>query len=308
MNDTYVLATRRLPRRRGRRVMAWDTDRPYHYARWTDDGRLLLGGEDTRHRSSKGSRRRIAKARERLTAYLARIYPELADESRRVCLGRAVRGDARRPSIHRGALTVPQPFVCPGLWRKRDDRVVSGRLDTGGFVSDGATSLAKRSKPPICLPLTAGEGNLAPHFQSRQPSAGGPMKEKLRNFYVGVTIAAVIAVLAIAQYTLQTVAQRAGEREHESSRHLRSRPHVAEAASEQLGARIDGWSRHRRARSCVHRPSRPVVARPEICEPDGVCPAAPRGGGGGRAAAPPQAAASRRRVPETRSPGTVPAT
>jgi glycine/D-amino acid oxidase-like deaminating enzyme len=80
MNDTYVLATRRLSRRRGRRVMAWDTDHPYHYARWTDDGRLLLGGEDTRHRSLKGSRRRIAKARERLTAYLASIYPELADE------------------------------------------------------------------------------------------------------------------------------------------------------------------------------------------------------------------------------------
>ncbi len=70
MNDTYVLATKRLPLKRGRRVMAWDTDRPYHYARWTDDGRLLLGGEDTRHRSSKGSRRRITKARERLTTYL----------------------------------------------------------------------------------------------------------------------------------------------------------------------------------------------------------------------------------------------
>jgi glycine/D-amino acid oxidase-like deaminating enzyme len=80
MKDTYVLATRRLPRRRGRRVMAWDMDRPYHYVRWTDDGRLLLGGEDTTHRTARGSRRRMAKARERLTTYLAQIYPELADE------------------------------------------------------------------------------------------------------------------------------------------------------------------------------------------------------------------------------------
>jgi glycine/D-amino acid oxidase-like deaminating enzyme len=80
MKDTYVLATRRLRARRGRRVMAWDTDRPYHYLRWTDDGRLLLGGEDIQHRSSKGSRRRIAKARGRLMPYLARIYPELANE------------------------------------------------------------------------------------------------------------------------------------------------------------------------------------------------------------------------------------
>jgi glycine/D-amino acid oxidase-like deaminating enzyme len=79
LKDTYVIATKRIRARRGRRVMAWDTDRPYHYLRWTDDGRLLLGGEDTQHRSSKRSRRRIAKARGRLMAYLARIYPELAN-------------------------------------------------------------------------------------------------------------------------------------------------------------------------------------------------------------------------------------
>ncbi|MEO5742559.1 MAG: FAD-binding oxidoreductase, partial [Vicinamibacterales bacterium] len=79
INDTYVIAT--TPRRtsRRKRVMAWDTDRPYHYFRWTDEGRLLLGGEDTRHRTSKGSRQRIARARAGLTAYLAQIYPDLAD-------------------------------------------------------------------------------------------------------------------------------------------------------------------------------------------------------------------------------------
>jgi hypothetical protein len=27
-------------------VMVWDTERPYHYARWTPERRLLLGGED----------------------------------------------------------------------------------------------------------------------------------------------------------------------------------------------------------------------------------------------------------------------
>ena len=80
MKDTYVAATRRLRAHRGRSVMAWDTDRPYHYLRWTDDGRLLFGGEDTVHRTAKGSRRRIANARKRLTAYLADIYPDLTDE------------------------------------------------------------------------------------------------------------------------------------------------------------------------------------------------------------------------------------
>jgi glycine/D-amino acid oxidase-like deaminating enzyme len=80
LTDTYVLATRRLKGHRWRRVMAWDTDRPYHYLRWTDDGRLLVGGEDTKHRSSKGSRQRIAQARERLSEHLAEIYPQLGDE------------------------------------------------------------------------------------------------------------------------------------------------------------------------------------------------------------------------------------
>jgi glycine/D-amino acid oxidase-like deaminating enzyme len=96
MKDTYVISTRRLPRRfqppRGRGLskrgghrrlsppMAWDNDRPYHYVRWTEDGRLLVGGEDTDHRSVKGARKRIARARERLQRYLAQIYPQLADE------------------------------------------------------------------------------------------------------------------------------------------------------------------------------------------------------------------------------------
>jgi glycine/D-amino acid oxidase-like deaminating enzyme len=80
MKDTYVIATRRLRKARRLRVMAWDTDRPYHYIRWSDDGRLLVGGEDTNHHRSKGSRQRIRKARTRLMIYLAQIYPELADE------------------------------------------------------------------------------------------------------------------------------------------------------------------------------------------------------------------------------------
>lgn len=78
MTDTYVLATGRLREGRRRRIMAWDTDRPYHYFRWTGDGRLLVGGEDTRHRTPKGARGRIAKARARLSTYLAETYPEIA--------------------------------------------------------------------------------------------------------------------------------------------------------------------------------------------------------------------------------------
>jgi glycine/D-amino acid oxidase-like deaminating enzyme len=81
MKDTFVIATRRLQqRRRSRSPMVWDTDRPYHYLRWTEDGRLLIGGEDVTHRSAKGSRKRIARATLRLLAYLAQVHPELANE------------------------------------------------------------------------------------------------------------------------------------------------------------------------------------------------------------------------------------
>jgi glycine/D-amino acid oxidase-like deaminating enzyme len=51
MKHTYVLASQRVTERSRARlglddVMLWDTGRPYHYARWTADHRLLLGGGD----------------------------------------------------------------------------------------------------------------------------------------------------------------------------------------------------------------------------------------------------------------------
>ena len=85
MKDTYVLATRRLPepmRRQllRRNTMLWDTDRPYHYFRWTMDGRLLVGGEDIDHRSRRNSAKQLAAGRARLLAYLADVYPALRSE------------------------------------------------------------------------------------------------------------------------------------------------------------------------------------------------------------------------------------
>ena len=58
MFRTYVVATERMPAAAREElgltdVMIWDTERPYHYARWTPDHRLLLGGADRRTVSDK---------------------------------------------------------------------------------------------------------------------------------------------------------------------------------------------------------------------------------------------------------------
>jgi len=85
MMNTYVIATRRFTAaERARiglgRVMLWDTLRPYHYLRWTPDGRLLFGGCD---RPRVAGRRRPSALRARAAALiqdLAALYPPLHGE------------------------------------------------------------------------------------------------------------------------------------------------------------------------------------------------------------------------------------
>jgi glycine/D-amino acid oxidase-like deaminating enzyme len=84
LRHTYVLATGRIGRLTRRRmglgdVMLWDTERPYHYVRWTGDRRLLLGGAD--HPVTPGARRerQFAKATTALREYFHALYPSLAD-------------------------------------------------------------------------------------------------------------------------------------------------------------------------------------------------------------------------------------
>jgi glycine/D-amino acid oxidase-like deaminating enzyme len=84
MLNTYVVTTRPLTSSERRRlglsaVMLWDTDRPYHYARWTDDHRLMLGGADRPH--VRGPRR-VAALREgaqSVREYFTTLYPILAE-------------------------------------------------------------------------------------------------------------------------------------------------------------------------------------------------------------------------------------
>jgi glycine/D-amino acid oxidase-like deaminating enzyme len=82
MSLTYVVATERLSpslqRRIGlSRVMLWDTDRPYHYARWTTDGRLLLGGGDRPIVPPRARPQALREGAENVRAHFARLYPAL---------------------------------------------------------------------------------------------------------------------------------------------------------------------------------------------------------------------------------------
>ena len=87
--------------------------------------------------------------------------------------------------------------------------------------------------------------------------------KRTRNFYVGVTIAAVIAVLAIAQYTLQTVARAQENGSANRAGIYQVDPLWPKPLPNNwvLGSTVGLGDRL--ARSRVHRASRPVVARPE---------------------------------------------
>ena len=84
MRRTYVLASNQATAGQRRRlglgdVMLWDTERPYHYVRWTDDHQLLLGGED--HPVKPGARRQaqFAAATQSLREYFETLYSTLPE-------------------------------------------------------------------------------------------------------------------------------------------------------------------------------------------------------------------------------------
>lgn len=84
MRRTYVLASNPAGWLQRRRlgigdVMLWDTERPYHYVRWTPDRQLLLGGAD--HPVKAGARRaaQFTEATQSLREYFETIFPALTD-------------------------------------------------------------------------------------------------------------------------------------------------------------------------------------------------------------------------------------
>lgn len=82
LHRTYVLATPAMSRAERATlgpgdVMLWDTERPYHYMRWTKDRRLLLGGGDRLLTTQRTSAFR--KATSELYQYYRHLFPKLAD-------------------------------------------------------------------------------------------------------------------------------------------------------------------------------------------------------------------------------------
>ena len=78
---TYVVATGRIPAAMRRRIglgdlMLWDTERPYHYARWTD-GRLLLGGADRPLLPKRQRLRALHSGAEAVRHHFTQLYPAL---------------------------------------------------------------------------------------------------------------------------------------------------------------------------------------------------------------------------------------
>ena len=83
MATTYVIATVPLPPDSSARMpdghpMFWDAERPYHYFRRTDDGRMLFGGEDRPVPRTKHARRAaLIHAAGVLRTKLHDLYPHL---------------------------------------------------------------------------------------------------------------------------------------------------------------------------------------------------------------------------------------
>jgi len=62
------------------RCLIWDTARPYHYLRTTDDHRVLAGGEDEPFSTRHEKTRLLAKKTTRLVAHARTLFPDLPIE------------------------------------------------------------------------------------------------------------------------------------------------------------------------------------------------------------------------------------
>ena len=166
MFHTYVVATGRIPAAIRRRIglgdlMLWDTERPYHYARWTD-GRLILGGAD---RPVLPKRRRLPALRsgaEAVRDYFTQLYPALEQAGTDYAWEGSLRHDPGQTALHRPPSPVSAPPVRARVRRERDDVRLPGRATAAGYLcrhrrtGSPAVRIQSFSGEVICLGLEAG--------------------------------------------------------------------------------------------------------------------------------------------------------
>ena len=83
LKHTYVLATRHISASKRaklghRQLMLWDTERPYHYARWAGQ-RLIIGGGDRPRLPEKQRARAFKDDTRQLRHYFDSLFPKLID-------------------------------------------------------------------------------------------------------------------------------------------------------------------------------------------------------------------------------------
>ncbi|WP_328774659.1 NAD(P)/FAD-dependent oxidoreductase [Deinococcus aquaedulcis] len=84
LKNSYALATEPIAQAGGELwpggCLIWETARPYLYARTTQDGRVVVGGEDDPHHSPARRERSLPRKQRRLERRLERLLPHLKPE------------------------------------------------------------------------------------------------------------------------------------------------------------------------------------------------------------------------------------
>ena len=152
-------------------VMWWDTENPYHYARWTPRRPpALRRSRSARQLSAPGVTRAARVAR--LVADLGGLYPALTRRRAGIRVGGTVRDDAGRAAVYRRAPPLSEAPLRARLRRQRHDVRIPRR----------AGARARRAGPsrpggrPVCIQSDAACGARADpvrraRLQSRR--AGG---------------------------------------------------------------------------------------------------------------------------------------
>ena len=148
MYRTYVLATEPIDSVQRddiglSDVVVWDTERPYHYARWTPEHRLLLGGEDRLVRPGQRRRQQSTTAARDLRAYFEARLPALATVRTERVMGGSLRDDRRQPSLHRSPSSISASLVRAGLRRQWHDLRLPGGSPAAGAMAGSEVSRSR---------------------------------------------------------------------------------------------------------------------------------------------------------------------